>query len=82
MNRHVPRGAIEQHPLDADVIVEPFEVAEAGNRDRDGQVECRGAVAGQIDVRRRAQRGDGAETGIAAAAGHIRLRHIDRAGRE
>ena len=50
------RRAVEQHVLDADMVVEPFEMAEA--RHGAGRVQMRGraAMAGEVDVMRIAQR--------------------------
>ena len=71
------RRAVEQHVLDPNMIVKPFEMPQPRRRTGHVQMQGRRAVPGQIDVKRLAQRRDLQEGGDAAAAGHIGLLHVD-----
>ena len=50
--------AVEQHALDANVIVKPFEMAKAGNGARDMPVKRRHAMARKVGVMRLAEDAD------------------------
>src|SRR6185312_5135121 len=73
---------LEQHVFDADVIVEPFEMAEARGGAGGMQVQRGSAMAGQIDVMRVGERGDSKEARDPAAACYVGLDNVYRAGFE
>ncbi len=50
------RRAVEQHVLDAHVVVEPFEMAQPRHGAGGVQVQRRRAMAGEVDVVRVAER--------------------------
>ena len=57
--------------------MKPFEMAQSRRRAGDVQMQRRRAMAGQIDVKGLAQRGNLQKGGDAAAAGHVGLLHVD-----
>ena len=73
-------GAVEQHLLDAHMIVEPLEVAQPRHSATDMTMHRRGAMGRQVDVMGFAQRSDLQETGDAAAACGVGLQNVDGVG--
>ena len=71
------RRAVEQHVFDPDVIVKPFQMPQTRRRTGHVQMQRRRAMRGKVDVERLAEGRDLQKGGDAAAAGHIRLLHID-----
>ena len=75
-------GSVEQHVLDAHMVVEPFEVTQPRRGAGGMKMQGRGAMSRQIDVLRLAQCRDLRKARNAAATRHIGLQHIDRRERE
>ena len=74
------QSPVEEHRLDAVVIVEVLQVAQVGHRSGHVGVQVGGAVTRNLEVvglghRRRPQ-----PDGVAAAAGDVDLQAVDRAG--
>src|SRR3954465_510537 len=76
------RGAVKQHLLDADVIVEILDVPNASQRAAGRDVERRCRVRRQGDAEGIAQRACLQKTADAAAARGVGLQDIDGAGVE
>ena len=71
-------GALEQEILDSDVVVEPLQMAQVGDRYGRVRVNVRGAVAGQLET---VGLGDGCGAQPdrdAAASGRVRLQAVHR----
>ena len=81
VRRHSAAGrrecAIEEHGLDAVVVVEVFEVAEVGDRGGNMGVEVGGAVRGELSVVGIGEGGDLPPHGVTAASGDVGLKAVD-----
>src|SRR5437763_14738886 len=68
---------IEQHALEADVIVKPLEVREARRGARDVRMEGRRTMGRQWNLKGVGERGRALKAGDPAAARDVGLQHID-----
>src|SRR3569832_525720 len=69
--------AVEQHVLDAHMVMKPFQMTQARRSAGDMQMQRRRAVAGKIGMKGIAERGGLQESRVAAAARCIGLLHVD-----
>src|SRR5450759_4729195 len=74
-------GAVEEHRLDPDVVVEPFQVPQVRGGGSDMGVQVRAAVPGNVQAVGGRDCRDPHPFGDAAAAGDVGLQAVDRAGR-
>src|ERR1700740_348791 len=70
--------SVEQHLLDALVVVEVLDVPQIRRAGRDLCVQVRRAVAGNLHVERRSQSSCLQESGDAPAPGDVRLKAVNR----
>src|SRR5437899_1258784 len=69
--------AVEEHPLDPNVVVEVLEVPEAGGSAERVHGERGCTVAREVDLARVAQRSHAKHAGDPAAPGHVGLEAVD-----
>ena len=74
------RGPVEQHVLDADMVMKPFEMAQPRDRASDMQMQRRRTMPDR-SIWNASQGSDLQKCGHTAAASHIGLLHVDRAPR-
>ena len=83
IGRHLARDglgeAVEEEALDADMVVEPFEMAQVRHRGEGVRVDRRRGVPRDVELVRVGERRGGQQPGHAAAAGGVGLEAVDGA---
>src|SRR6185312_16826441 len=74
--------AVEQHRLDAHMVMEPFEMAQPGDGAAGMQMQGGRGMGGEVEAARGAQRADLEKAGETAAPCRVGLQHIDGLGIE